>query len=123
MESYEYNPNMNNRLLKIRKALKLTQSEIGDAIGISGSHFGNLERGGDDATIGANIVIAMCNGFSVNYNYLVHGEEPMFNERTARLKKLERVFSELSEPYQDFLLEYISNLKRFEHERRAEQDE
>ena len=74
---------MNRRLFAIREALDVTQKEIGAAIGISGSRYGNLERD-NGVPIQEHVVIGLCNVFSVNYDYLVHGKGEMFLQETAR---------------------------------------
>lgn len=71
---------MDERLKNIRKALKLSQSEFGEVIGIQKSAVSKLERGETSLT-NANIK-TICREFDVNENWLRTGEGDMFVERT-----------------------------------------
>lgn len=71
---------MNERLKHIRKALKLSQSEFGEVIGIQKSAVSKLERGETSLT-NANIK-TICREFDVNENWLRTGEGEMFIEKS-----------------------------------------
>lgn len=119
MKPYEYRTDMNERLLAIRESLDMTQAEIGKAIGISGSRYGNLERN-NGVFIKEHIVISLCKVFSVNYDYLVHGKGAMFNKPDARMRALEQLYSQLTEPYQEYLLGVIDGLMELQRKSHPE---
>lgn len=66
---------MNRRFKEMRKALHLTQEEIGSLIGISGSAVSMIESGKNRPTDAALKLI--CSTYHVNYLWLTEGEGPM----------------------------------------------
>lgn len=67
---------MKERIKKIRKTLKLTQSEFGASVGVKGNTIGNYEMGlrvPSDA-----VIFSICREFNVNEDYLRNGEGDMF---------------------------------------------
>lgn len=67
---------MKERIKKIRKTLKLTQSEFGASVGVKGNTIGNYEMGlrvPSDA-----VIFSICREFNVNEDYLRNGKGDMF---------------------------------------------
>lgn len=67
---------MKERLLILRKELKLTQSEFAKKIQISRSHLSGLENGTRNFT--ERVISDICREFYVNRNWLVNGDGDMF---------------------------------------------
>ena len=60
-----------NRVKILRKNLKLTQKEFGDAIGVSNSNISNIENGSVNLT--DRNIYEICSKFNVNKDWLKHG--------------------------------------------------
>ena len=60
-----------NRVKILRKKLKLTQKEFGDAIGVSNSNISNIENGSVNLT--DRNIYEICSKFNVNKDWLKHG--------------------------------------------------
>lgn len=67
---------INTRFILLRKALKLTQKEMGDAIGISNSGISNIEKGLRNVT--EKHIRLLSVAFSINETWLRTGEGEMF---------------------------------------------
>lgn len=67
---------MNERLVMLRKKLKLTQSEFAKKIQISRSHLSGIENGSKSFT--ERVVSDICREFDVNRTWLETGEGDMF---------------------------------------------
>lgn len=67
---------MNTRFILLRKALNLTQREMGDAIGISNSGISNIEKGLRNVT--EKHIRLLSVAFSINETWLRTGEGEMF---------------------------------------------
>ena len=62
---------MKNRIKLLRKDLKLTQKEFGDAIKVSNSNISNIENGSVNLT--DRNIYEICSKFNVNKAWLKHG--------------------------------------------------
>ena len=62
---------MKNRIKLLRKDLKLTQNEFGDAIKVSNSNISNIENGSVNLT--DRNIYEICSKFNVNKDWLKHG--------------------------------------------------
>lgn len=62
---------MKNRIKLLRKDLKLTQKEFGDAIKVSNSNISNIENGSVNLT--DRNIYEICSKFNVNKDWLKHG--------------------------------------------------
>lgn len=67
---------MNTRLKELRKALKLTQQELADRIGVSRNFITQIEMGVKVPS--ARTVADICREFSVNESWLREGSGEMF---------------------------------------------
>lgn len=70
------------RVKQIRKALHLSQTELGDRLGLSRSFISEIEKGG--ARCGYDFIFKLSEIFNVNLYYLVHGEGEMFGTENPR---------------------------------------
>lgn len=93
---------MNDRLLELRKALKLTQEEFGEKIGLSRSMMCMLEQ--NTKPITERTILIICAKFKVNEQWLRNGTGSMFIEYDLKYERFYKVYSKLSEPLQDYLL-------------------
>lgn len=78
---------INERVKELRKFLKLTQNELGDKIGITGSTISDIERGKLPPT-DRNISM-ICEKFNVREVWLREGLGNIFSNKPARSKILE----------------------------------
>ena len=62
---------MKNRIKLLRKDLKLTQKEFGDAIKVSNSNISNIENGSVNLT--DRNIYEICSKLNVNKDWLKHG--------------------------------------------------
>ena len=62
---------MKNIIKLLRKDLKLTQKEFGDAIKVSNSNISNIENGSVNLT--DRNIYEICSKFNVNKDWLKHG--------------------------------------------------
>lgn len=93
---------MNKRIVELRKVLNLSQTEFSEKIGIKQTSLSDLERG--NCNIREAYIIAICNIFSVNEDWLRNGIGEMFTYNTKRFNDFFEVFSDLHPHFQDFLL-------------------
>lgn len=82
---------MKDRIKKLRKLLKLTQTEFGQKIGVKGNTITNYETG--LRTPSDAVLLSICREFRVNYFWLTEGKGEMFTSTP------ETVVEELVEQY------------------------
>lgn len=68
---------MNERIIELRKALKMTQTEFGEVLGASRSMIASYESGAVKAP--APVVELICAKFHVNKEWLVSGTGDMYD--------------------------------------------
>lgn len=105
------NPEIGKRLKEIRKALNLTQRQIGAKIGMSGANWSGLENGG---TVMERTLKALSDTFSVNREFVLHGTEPIFIEKTKLQKEIEEELGKLSPVFQGFALKMIQLMQEYD---------
>ena len=69
--------NKGERVLKIRKTLKMTLEEFGGKLGVAKTTISRIEKGVNNLT--DQMATATCRTYNVNYDYLVNGEGDMFS--------------------------------------------
>lgn len=69
---------INERWRSARKTLNLTQSQIGEEIGISKARISMYEKDGEE--IPERSINAFCKSFNIDYLWLTEGEGEMFLE-------------------------------------------
>ena len=100
------------RIKKIRKKGKLTQSEFASRIGLSQNTIANYEL--DRRIPSEQVNISICREFNVNHNWLVDGKgEPFLPEPTGLIDEL-KVQYNLSDTETEILTNYLklSNSQR-----------
>lgn len=68
---------MNERIRKVRKCTKLSQTAFGEKIGVTIGVIKNLERG--LTTLTSPLLELFCSTYNVNAHWLLTGEGEMFN--------------------------------------------
>ena len=66
------------RLKNIRQALNLTQTQLGEKLGISKQFYSNIET--DRTLLNNDKLVLLFKYFNVNLNYLLCGAGSMFNK-------------------------------------------
>jgi transcriptional regulator with XRE-family HTH domain len=69
---------LNERIKELRIYLNLTQSELGDKIGITRAAVSRIESG--ERSVTDQVFISICREFNINENWLRTGEGSMFVE-------------------------------------------
>ena len=84
------------RLRNLRKdLLQITQAEFSGTIGISRSNLANIEKG--NSGLSPRVVRDICREFSVRREWLLNGEEPVFDsEARDKNSGIEALFRQLS---------------------------
>ena len=71
------------RIKKIRKELRMTQSEFGKKIGMSKQYFSKVENG--VVLLNNEKLVAIGDNFNVNLNYLLLGDGEMFFNNSSTM--------------------------------------
>ena len=95
---------INDRFKEVRIALKLSQRDFSKGIFLTQGSYARIEQG--VVNINDRIIELVCTIYKVNKTYLKDGAGAMFSESSAdpRLEHLYRIFNELNNVYQDYLL-------------------
>lgn len=86
--------NVNERLLHIRKSLKMTQSAFGESVGVSRDVINNLERAVNPTDPKSQFIDLVCRVHNVNRVWLETGEGEMFTE-ASRAEKIGRFVADV----------------------------
>ena len=105
---------MRERIKKMRKALKLTQQEFANRIGISRNNVATYEVGKSNP--GEAVVSLICREFNVNENWLRTGEGEMFIKRDREDEIAAAVHQLLSGESAEFKKRLISVLVSLKEE-------
>jgi transcriptional regulator with XRE-family HTH domain len=108
--------NMNERILQVRKALKLSQKAFADGIKISREYQSAFEN--NDRKINDRIILIICTTYGVNEVWLRNGTGEMFGKETnVRLEMAMRGFEKLDILLQDCILKQIDMLLEFQEKK------
>lgn len=102
---------MPNRIKAVRDALKLSQREFGEKLGVSRDVISNLEY--DRVQPKELLLRHICQLYRVNPRWLESGEGEMFDSDptdTAKLDEALSIFKILRPEFQDYALEQIKKL-------------
>ena len=100
-----------NRMKLVREALKLSQREFGEKLGVSRDVISNIEY--ERVQPKKLLLQHMCQLYKVNERWLETGEGEMFDERPELEDKFEEalsIFKSLRPEFQDYALEQIKKL-------------
>lgn len=98
---------MNTRIKELRIKLNLSQKEFGSAIGLRSS-ISEIEN--KKAPITERTIIAICNIFHVNEEWLRFGKGEMFISEDKKYNEFFEIYKSLSTPLQDFLIQVANDL-------------
>lgn len=102
---------MTNKIKAIREALKLSQREFGEKLGVSRDVISNIEYGRVQPK--ELLLRHICQLYRVNEHWLQTGEGEMFEgnpEETTKLDEALCIFKSLRPEFQDYALEQIKKL-------------
>lgn len=71
---------MKDRIIELRKSLKLSQAAFAEKIGVSRNFIGLVECG--DRNISERTIKDICSVYNVNEDWLMNGTGEMFKKRT-----------------------------------------
>jgi transcriptional regulator with XRE-family HTH domain len=105
---------MKERLLELRKYLKMNQTEFAERLGMSQSTYSPLETGRD---IRDAYVILICQAYSVNEVWFRTGEGEMFSDKPDyEQEELLRIYDRLPPPLRKYLLTQARALRELQSE-------
>jgi len=99
------------RIKTVREALRLSQREFGEKLGVSRDVISNIEYGRVQPK--KLLLQHLCQMYKVNEHWLETGEGAMFDESSAVEEKLREalaIFQSLRPEFQDYALEQIRKL-------------
>jgi len=97
----------------VRKALKLSQREFGERLGVSRDVIGNIEYGRVPPK--ALFLLHLCQQYKVNRHWLDTGEGEMFDRgQPDKLSEALGIFKSLRPEFQDYALDQIRNLAKLQ---------
>lgn len=106
--------NIHERLKYLREQLNLTTRAFGAAINMSGGAITNMEKGTRNVT--DRTIRDICREYRVNPDWLIHGNEPVFEDVTSGLeldddvKQLAKQYSMLSDADRELVRKLIQSL-------------
>ena len=106
--------NIHERLKQLRDELNLTTRAFGAAINMSGGAITNMEKGTRNIT--ERTIREICREYNVNFDWLVHGVEPIFEDVTSDLdiddevKQLAQQYSLLNNSDRELVKRMIDSL-------------
>lgn len=102
---------MSNKIKTVREALKLSQREFGERLGVSRDVISNIEY--NRVQPKELLIRHMCELYNINKLWLETGEGEMFNDNSSETDKLDealKIFKSLRPDFQDYALEQIRKL-------------
>jgi transcriptional regulator with XRE-family HTH domain len=106
---------INQRIRKLRKGLKLTQTEFSTVITISAGQLACIET--EKRIVNDRTIKLICDSFNVSGVWLRTGEGPVFTEdRDSKYTKLIVLFDSLDPKYQEFILSAIDKFLQMQGE-------
>lgn len=103
---------MNNRLIEIRKAFSLNQSDFGKRLGVTGPAISRWESG--ERSIPESAIILICRNYHVSETWLRTGAGEMFAARTREAELGELITTRLHNRPESFQTALITTLLRFD---------
>ena len=105
-----------DRIIKIRKALNVSQREFAKRIFISQTLLGAIELG--KRNVNERTIQLITTEFKVNREWLLTGKGDMFTSPPPdlQLEKLLDIFNQLDQPLRDYLLDQSKGLLKIQQE-------
>lgn len=107
---------MSNRIKAVREALKLSQREFGEKLGVSRDVISNIEY--DRVRPKELLLRHICQLYRVNEEWLKTGEGEMFLDNPEEMSKYDEaltIFKSLRPDFQDYALEQIRKLAQLQN--------
>ena len=102
----EYDYEINQRVVKIRKVTGYTQEKFAEPLKLSRSFQGEIEK--NHRKINDRLIKLICLTYSVSETWLKTGTGDMFNlEKDPRLERVIRNFNKLDPPVQEYVMNYL----------------
>lgn len=99
-----------DRLIKIRESLGLSQKEFCKGIYVSQTYYSNIENG--NKKINDRVIALITSQYGVNKEYLLNGKGEIFTENLPdiHLNQLLEIFNDLEKPFKEFILQVVKQL-------------
>lgn len=107
---------LSNRIKAIREALKLSQREFGEKLGVSRDVISNIEY--NRVPPKELLIRHICELYNVNLHWLETGEGEMFNDNfdeTSKFDEAFKIFKSLRPDFQDYALDQIKKLAELQN--------
>lgn len=105
---------MNERLIELRKALKLSQAKFADKIGVSVTFINLVENGNRNLSV--RTIDDICDEFNVNKEWLVNGKGEMYQIRPENQIITQFVNEVMDSKSDDFKKRLISALSQLDED-------
>lgn len=105
---------MNERLKQIRKTRSMNQEEFGKKLGVTKTAISKMELGTYNIT--DSMIKLICNEFSINENWLRHGEGKMYNDLLPKSDTATYVSSLLikDNPFNDLIKALMNSYEKLD---------
>lgn len=107
-----------NRIKSVREALKLSQREFGENLGVSRDVISNIEY--DRVRPKELLLRHICQLYKVNQHWLETGDGEMFDsnpEETEKLDEAISIFKTLRPEFQEYALDQIKKLAELQQKK------
>jgi len=102
----EYDYEINQRVVKIRKKMGCTQKKFAEPLKISCSFQGEIET--NHRRVNDRLMKMICLTYGVSEIWLKTGQGEMFDlGKDPRLERIVRNFNKLDQPLQDYVMDYL----------------
>ena len=99
---------MNERIIELRKALGLSQSEFGEKLGMARTSISSIEV--KKTIVTDRTIISICTIYNVNEEWLRTGVGEMFNTIDKHYDEFFETFKNLNPVLQDYIIKCSENL-------------
>jgi transcriptional regulator with XRE-family HTH domain len=111
-------PEVNQRIIEVRKALGLNQKDFAERIKVSRSYMGVLEA--TEREVNDRIIALVCVNCGVNEKWLRNGAGKMFRDKhNPRLDKVMRNFEKLDDYLQEYVIKQLDILLECQEKNKA----
>lgn len=114
------------RVREIRKELNLTLEKFGEKLGVGKTAISKIEK--NERSLTDQMLKSICREYNVNYDYLVYGEDDMFDDLPQTIldelclqynlddldRSLLEIYLEMPEQFRNYLKQELK--KRFQKE-------
>jgi transcriptional regulator with XRE-family HTH domain len=108
--SMDMGKTIQDRIVKVRGSLGLTQKDFSKNIYVSQTYYSNVENG--TRPINDRIIALICSQYGVNKDYLLNGKGEIFTEDLPdiQLQQLLEIFNELEKPFKEYIVQQVKLL-------------